>query len=50
MCKRVERMLVGQCSLQNEEEMFDLLLYANDAMFMSNEDSLGVSKSSFFEV
>lgn len=49
----VSALLVGQCletKLENEEHLFELLLYANKGMLMCVVDVLGVIKSTLFDV
>ena len=44
------KLLVGSYSLDVEDSLFDLLLFAESGMFMEASDGLGSSLTSEFEV
>ena len=43
LCKRVGQLLIGECSLEAEPQLFDVLLYAEQGMYMEVSDGLGCS-------
>lgn len=47
---RIGKMLMGECAEVNESNFFELLLFANEGMYMCTSDGLGVSNTVEFDL
>jgi len=50
LCKRIGQLLVGEYSNEVEEELFELLLFAERGMYLNSSDGMGSSLSTTFRV